>query len=617
MNYIEKYTYDIASKKIDDLGKWISDIAAVGSCEKIVVWGATKTTEYLLKFTDLGKKLVTYVDRSKITFQGQDVFKPTEINFAEYPYVLIGSPRFQQEIADELTEKYHYTGTIIKSHFSSDDLPFWQYYINNLNKSQTGGWYTIVRTVYDSVLAVMIKILRAREIISSIDNEARIGIYGDEIHLDYLRKFTALPDKNVCCLLNDSAMATDPLHCAKPKAIQNLNLDVVIVAKLKDCDKFLREIQDKYTGEIITFYAPDSKSEFFECDFSNLEEQLALERDAVSFVANSFCEEISQSGNYFVNFTAYNKYSNDSPLNYFYETDWRYDDCAIIIQGPIAYKDDFTYHTILQYMKLFPGVNIVVSTWEECAADDGFAKIKSIPGIHIVLCEKLADPGAANSRLQMYTTYSGLEYAKNHLEIEYALKIRSDSRLYSCEALELMKFFSDFGFDSQNANGRKGRIVCNVALCRTNLDHSKMRNIMTDYYNFGHIEDMLKFWNPAVINNNAAYYYIDRKSDYSPNAETFLYTRYVYAYTPWHNREENRLIPWEEFYGFLPLSAIDFVWNKYRYMSIDFCRFASILNEQREILGESGLASWTGWLNKLVESGQNKKRTSNEEALDV
>lgn len=603
MNYLEEYIYRVVLEKIDILDKWMSAIAAIDDCEKVAVWGATKSVEYLLKFTDLRKKQVTYVDRSKTAFQGRPVFKPAEINLAEYPYVLVGAFNYQREIIDELTEKYHYKGVIINSYSSCDELPFWQSFVQNRPPYKPG----IVRsgdTIHDPVLAVIVKIIEIRKIVSSIGKEAKVGIYGDEKHLHYLQKFTDLPYKNACCLLDDSVSAANSLHCENPPSIQNMDLDVVIIAKLKDSDTFLGKIQDKYTGKIINFYTPESKNEFYECVFSDSEEQQSIERDAIFSVANTFCEEISQTGNYFLNFTVYNKFSDDSPPNYYYGTDWRYNDSAIIIQGLIEYTDDFTYHTILQYLKMFPGVNIVVSTWEESAKKGGFAKIESIPGIHIVICDEPTDPGLFNTYLQMQTTFSGLKYAKDHLNIEYALKIRSDSRLYSCEALEFMKFFSDYGFDPKEVKSLKGKIVCDIKFDAKAPDYHKKANIIADYWNFGHIDDMLKFWNPAVIENNAAYRYIGEDPK---GPETFLYTRHVFAYTALQNPEETSLIPWEHFYGFLPMDAIDFMWNKYNYMSSGWRHFAAASNVWHTGIRRDGLSSWVEWLKTLVEVERNKK----------
>ena len=158
---------------------------------------------------------------------------------------------------------------------------------------------------------------------------------------------------------------------------------------------------------------------------------------------------------------------------------------AIVIQGPLLTDGDFTLETIKLYIKNFPKHKLILSTW----SDSDSMPIEAIKklGIEVVMNEKPKNGGIANINFQIVSAAGGINRAKE-MGCEYALKTRTDQRIYSSQAISLcylfLKKFPITGEYNQNE-----RIVA------FNLNTFKYRPYsISDMINFGHINDMLKYW---------------------------------------------------------------------------------------------------------------------------
>lgn len=73
--------------------------------DKVLVWGAGSLTQRLLETTNLGSKVVKFIDKSDkligSKIQGKEIIGPSEINNYNYP-VLISSFRFKEEIIKQI-----------------------------------------------------------------------------------------------------------------------------------------------------------------------------------------------------------------------------------------------------------------------------------------------------------------------------------------------------------------------------------------------------------------------------------------------------------------------------------------------------------------------------------
>lgn len=172
---------------------------------------------------------------------------------------------------------------------------------------------------------------------------------------------------------------------------------------------------------------------------------------------------------------------------------------AIIMQGPLIRKDNFTLETVRLYAKLFPGVLVIVSTWdtEEKTYVDQIEKETNC----VVLKNQHPNHGGfLNVNFQTYSTVAGIRYAKNQGK-EFVFKTRCDYRFYKRGLLE---YFHSL-------------LLCYP--CRDRLTHQKYRIVMTsgrqgdmfrpffvgDQFNFGHIEDMLNLWDHPMIENECTF----------------------------------------------------------------------------------------------------------------
>ena len=134
-----------------------------------------------------------------------------------------------------------------------------------------------------------------------------------------------------------------------------------------------------------------------------------------------------------------------------------------IVQGPM----DF-YEEIKNSYSAFS--NVVYSTWKN-------EKNKLINEKHKVLSNQPFVSGKQNINLQVKSTLEGLKYASK-MGCEYAFKIRSDMVISDLELLiSKLKFDGTLYFPAW---------------------HQHEDGYFVDYFNFGPIEKMIKFWNISL-----------------------------------------------------------------------------------------------------------------------
>ena len=102
------------------------------------------------------------------------------------------------------------------------------------------------------------------------------------------------------------------------------------------------------------------------------------------------------------------------------------DELAIIIQGGLYAKDNFTVETCKVYRKSFKNAKIIVSTWEN-EDTEIINELKEL-GVFVIQSKKPKFTGIGNINLQVKSTYEGLKYAKK-IKAKYVLKTRTDQRL--------------------------------------------------------------------------------------------------------------------------------------------------------------------------------------------
>lgn len=117
-------------------------------------------------------------------------------------------------------------------------------------------------------------------------------------------------------------------------------------------------------------------------------------------------------------------------------TERNFSDFAIILQGPVAEKDNFTLNSVRMYRKYYDGVRIIVSTWKDVDADT-VAGIKE-EGAEVILNEYPGVNPAGNLNYQLTTSLAGVRRARE-MGVKYALKTRTDQRYYNPCALSMLQ----------------------------------------------------------------------------------------------------------------------------------------------------------------------------------
>lgn len=162
---------------------------------------------------------------------------------------------------------------------------------------------------------------------------------------------------------------------------------------------------------------------------------------------------------------------------------------AIVLQGPLVSHRNFTKETVLLYKKHFGASSIIVSTWED-ADPETLQELKDV-GADVVLNVKPTISGIGNVNFQLISTLGGMKRAET-LGAEFVYKTRCDERLYAPNThrflIELLRTFP-----VQSGFTQKYRIVGSSFGTLKYVPY-----LFTDVFQFGHIDDMLRYWSAPL-----------------------------------------------------------------------------------------------------------------------
>lgn len=162
---------------------------------------------------------------------------------------------------------------------------------------------------------------------------------------------------------------------------------------------------------------------------------------------------------------------------------------AIVVQGGLLLKDHFTLETVKLYKQLFPSTILIVSTWENEDAEECIAIEQA--GAILLKNKKPTDVGQQNINLQLVSSRNGVLKAQE-LGAVYALKTRTDQRMYAPNAMEFLFHLSNT-FPVVSGFVQEKRIVA------ISLNSFKYRNYgVSDMNIFGTIHDVLKYWSAPM-----------------------------------------------------------------------------------------------------------------------
>jgi hypothetical protein len=235
------------------------------------------------------------------------------------------------------------------------------------------------------------------------------------------------------------------------------------------------------------------------------------------------------------------------------------DKVALVIQGPLIEKDNFTLESIRIYKKNFKNTFLILSTWN----DQNPQLLSEIEkeGVTIVLTPVPENPGPLNINFQIISAHAGIAKAKE-LGIDFVYKTRCDQRMYGTNLnnafIELLK-----NYPIHTKYGLKYRLLS------PNFTTLKYRPYgISDMVMFGQIDDMLIYWN-ALLDKR------DKNIKFDSNisikeyaqlklAETYLCTTFLdkinYSYNFTLSDSWN---VYRDIFIIVDHSMVDLFWNKY------------------------------------------------------
>lgn len=274
------------------------------------------------------------------------------------------------------------------------------------------------------------------------------------------------------------------------------------------------------------------------------------------------------------------------------EIHYDYSRYAIVIQGPINKKHDFTLETMRLYKKYFPNALIVLSTWEgedaytiNCAKDIG---------VEVILNKKPAVAGFNNVNLQMTSSMAGLNFAAK-MNKEYALKTRTDQRIYNSNSLLfLSNLLRNFPITASGSK-QKGRLI---GIGAYNYNTRPKLYHLYDNFIFGYVKDVSMYFGAYFISNEAPV--LTFLKDLYPHrpftAEGYFFTEFLkknghkLKYTP-----EDYLQSLARYCILVDARSLGWYWYKYR-------RFFEYQNLNLTYK-DSGNFSFVEWLNIYYSYG--------------
>lgn len=207
----------------------------------------------------------------------------------------------------------------------------------------------------------------------------------------------------------------------------------------------------------------------------------------LSVMLPTICELAEKNSDYFFSFNVRSKKAEDLITKE--DKSPHADQFAIIMQGPLVAKDDFTLETIKIYNKIYKDVLVIVSTWKN--EDSKYIeRIENECKCKVVLTDYPEHGGFMHTNYQAKGTQAGLATAKQ-LGKTFVFKTRSD---YRFTKRGLLEFFYNIIHEYPCVKDEYG---LNYRLIFTSGRNDDMYrpHFIGDQFNFGYIDDMLSFWN--------------------------------------------------------------------------------------------------------------------------
>jgi hypothetical protein len=235
-------------------------------------------------------------------------------------------------------------------------------------------------------------------------------------------------------------------------------------------------------------------------------------------------------------------------------------DIGIVLQGPICHRQDFTYWTILRYLRCFPNTHVVLATWH----DEKLGKIAKLkdefPNLHILQLEYPMSPGISNINYQICSARAGLAKV-SQLQLKYAIKSRTDQCFFDVYSLDRLRYaLKSF----PQANGESRIIFLSLGSFLFRL------YAPSDMFQFAQTDQLLKYWSVPYDSRNISELPQESLSlrQWSMNemCEVYVCANYLrrLGYQLDFTMEQN-LSFFRDLFILIDSTHVDLIWNKYTY----------------------------------------------------
>ena len=230
---------------------------------------------------------------------------------------------------------------------------------------------------------------------------------------------------------------------------------------------------------------------------------------------------------------------------------------AMVMQGPLQRDFDFTVESVKIYRKIFPEVQVVLSTWEgEDAAS--LDEIRNA-GAVVLLNAPPSHRGPGNNiNMQVCSAAAGVLWAKAN-GYDYCLKTRTDFRIFNpslfVDCLTLQQ-----AFPLTHSYPQSQRLVAFS-------NHVKyMPYTLPDVTMFGAIDDMVAYWTPPYDDRTEFHFQTLMQLAKSLHAEAWFLIHYAGKLgrpVQWSLQDYWEII--KDHFVFMDSPAADIYWRKAPY----------------------------------------------------
>lgn len=233
-----------------------------------------------------------------------------------------------------------------------------------------------------------------------------------------------------------------------------------------------------------------------------------------------------------------------------------YSDYAVVLQGPIVTKNDFTLETIRLYKHYFPAITLILSTWE----GEGEATVNRLSGegVTLILQKKPHPTGPMNVNLQLVSSKAGAERAAL-LGKTFTLKTRTDQRIYNKKALQsLTMILKGFPLEQFAQSKQKGRLVGLSSSARKAFCFS-------DFFIFGFTNDVNIYFSASLLFNESMLDFERYHGTSSFTPEGYLLTEFLKKVDyPLKYTSEDSLCALATRCVIIDAQLLDWYWHKYQ-----------------------------------------------------